>query len=377
VLYQLGEVRGGLDNLREAETLAGTLKDDRRRGRVAAYMTNMHVRLGQLADARASGTRALTIARELEDLDLRVLSTTFLGQVHHYYGEYEQQVDLITQNVADLPADWVYKNFGIGVPVSLFDRAQLVMSLAHLGRFSEAAEYEAEGLRLAEPTDHPYTVGQPHMAATVFRILKGDWVQARSLADRAAVALRTRNVAVLLSTCIACSVWVRVQLGETTDVLDLLREAEHLLEDTRARHAITGSRGSIHGWDYHLLGRAWLQLDRPDDAQRLCDRAIESSPPGYAPYPLHLLGDIVTHPDRFDPEGGEAHYRNALALAKARGMRPLIAHCHLGLGKLFQRTGKRSGAEQHLAAAAAMYRDMGMSFYLEEAHAALGRRHEQ
>jgi hypothetical protein len=47
-----------------------------------------------------------------------------------------------------------------------------------------------------------------------------------------------------------------------------------------------------------------------------------------------LLGDIATHPDRFDAESGAAHYREALLLAQRQGTRPLVAHCHLGLGKL-------------------------------------------
>jgi hypothetical protein len=42
-----------------------------------------------------------------------------------------------------------------------------------------------------------------------------------------------------------------------------------------------------------------------------------------------------------DAESDEAHYRKALALAERPGMQPLVAHCHLGLGRLYQRTGKR------------------------------------
>ena len=89
------------------------------------------------------------------------------------------------------------------------------------------------------------------------------------------------------------------------------------------------------------------------------------------PYGLHLLGDIATHPDRFDAERGEAHYRAALALAEPRGMRPLVAHCHLGLGTLYARMGKREQAAEQLGTAAAMYRDMGMRFWLEQAQAEL------
>jgi Tetratricopeptide repeat len=101
----------------------------------------------------------------------------------------------------------------------------------------------------------------------------------------------------------------------------------------------------------------------------LGERAAEVSPhhPGYAAYALHLLGDIATHPDRFDPEHGETHYRKALALAEARGRRPLVAHCHLGLGKLYRRTGRQQEAHKHLTTATTMYRDMDMRFWLEQA----------
>jgi hypothetical protein len=121
----------------------------------------------------------------------------------------------------------------------------------------------------------------------------------------------------------------------------------------------------------HSLGRACLLLGRLDEARRLGDRVVESSArqPGFAAHALHLLGDIATHPDRFDAGRGEAHYLQALALAEPRGMRPLVAHCHLGLGKLSRRTGKREQAHERLTTATTMYREMGMSFWLEQAEA--------
>jgi hypothetical protein len=39
-------------------------------------------------------------------------------------------------------------------------------------------------------------------------------------------------------------------------------------------------------------------------------------------------------------------------------MRPLIAHCHLGLGKLYRRTAKREQTHEHVATATTMYREM-------------------
>ena len=68
---------------------------------------------------------------------------------------------------------------------------------------------------------------------------------------------------------------------------------------------------------------------------------------------------ITTHPDRFDAESGAAT-TGRLGLAQRHGMRPLVAHCHLGLGKLYRRTGKPEHARENLTAATTMYREMDM-----------------
>ena len=154
---QLGEVRRMLERLREAEALAERLNDDRRRGRVCSFMVSTLSLLGELDEALTSGTRALEIAEVLGDPELRILATSFLAHTHYYRGAYERVVELATDNLAVLPADRVYEPFGNAV-TSLQDRHWLVMSFAQLGRFAEAAEYEAEVIRLAEPTHQANTV---------------------------------------------------------------------------------------------------------------------------------------------------------------------------------------------------------------------------
>ena len=73
----------------------------------------------------------------------------------------------------------------------------------------------------------------------------------------------------------------------------------------------------------------------------------------------------MSPPCRDSPKQAEGHYRDALALAEELGMRPLVAHCHLGLGKLYRRTGAREQVQEHVAMATTMYRDMGMTYWLE------------
>jgi len=368
VMQQLAEGGRMLERLREAEALAERLNDDRRRGLVCAVIMNAHSQLGELDEALVTGARALEIAGRLEDLRLRILTTSFLENVHYNRGEYGRVVELVTDNLAVLPADCVYEHFGIAAPPSVWDRSWLISSLAQLGRFAEAAECEAEAIRLAEPTNHAFTVGVVHRAAGIFHLLQGDWAKARLRFERGIAVLQAANVVLLLGPTVASSAWALAQLGEASEALNRLRAGEQLLE----RQVATGIVGH-HGWAYHSLGRADLLLGRLDEARRLGDRAIESSPsqPGFAAHALHLLGDIAAHPDRFDPERGESHYRKALALAQPRGMRPLLARCHLGLGTLYRRTGKREQAHEHLTLATAMYREMDMSFWLEQAEADL------
>jgi hypothetical protein len=70
-----------------------------------------------------------------------------------------------------------------------------------------------------------------------------------------------------------------------------------------------------------------------------------------------------------------------MALAVELGMRLLVAHCHLGLGKLYRRTGQRPEARDHLTIAATMFREMGMGLWLQrmetELGGTLGRKRQQ
>jgi tetratricopeptide (TPR) repeat protein len=122
-------------------------------------------------------------------------------------------------------------------------------------------------------------------------------------------------------------------------------------------------------------GQGYLLAGRVEDAISLAEKALkltrERKEGGHEASALRFLGEI--HARRDPPEAGLAgdHYRQALALATEGGMRPLAAHCHLGLGKLYQRTGKREDAQRHLTTATTMYREMDMGFYLAQAEAAL------
>ena len=365
VLVQLGELRSALSLLREAEDIGERLKDDRRRAQVSAFLTNIHARLDEPAAAIDAGSRALSIAGRLGDSRLGILATTYLAQAHYCRGEYERVIELATRNLAALPPEWVHEFLGGSQPPSVNDRFRLLVSLAHLGRFSEAAGHAARTIALAEATDHAYTIGVAYYAVGTLHLVKGEWDCARAVIDRQIAVLRAGNAVGELPTALAHSARALAYLGDASAALETCQEAERLLDD----RAAMGRAGA--GWIYYSLGRAHFVLGRLDEARRLACRAVDSASgrTDFLPDALQLLGDVVTHPDELDTKRGSTCYTDALALATERGMRPLVAHCHLGLGRLHRETGDGARAGEHLATATALYREMDMRFWLEKAEA--------
>jgi len=360
VLRQLGEVPQMLDHLRQAEALAERLKDDRRRGRVCAIMTTVLSTLDELDEALLTGTRAVEIAERAADLRLGVITKSCLEEAYYYRGEYQRVVEIGVENLAALPAEWAHEYLGLAVPPSVFGRAWLVMSLAELGRFAEAAKYEAEAIQLAEPTQHAHTIGWAYLAASILHLFKGDWGKARALVEN---WIGSRTVAaMLLPWAVASSAWALAQIGDVEGALSRVEEAERLL-DKQAASGIVGHRS----WAYVAVSRACLLLGRLDKARHLGDCSVASSQrqPGFRAHALHLLGDLAAHRDQFEAES-VAHYHQALALAQSHGMRPLLAHCYLGLSRIYRRTGKPEQARENLATAMKMYREMDMDFWLEQ-----------
>jgi tetratricopeptide (TPR) repeat protein len=123
------------------------------------------------------------------------------------------------------------------------------------------------------------------------------------------------------------------------------------------------------------LSEAYLLAGREADARGAAQRALglarQHKERGHEAYTLRLLGEIAAREHSLDIGKAENHYRQALALAEALGMRPLVAHCHVGLGKLYRRSGNQQQAKAHLTDGVAMMREMEMGLWLEQAEAEL------
>jgi tetratricopeptide (TPR) repeat protein len=131
----------------------------------------------------------------------------------------------------------------------------------------------------------------------------------------------------------------------------------------------------MHAFYRLPLGEAQVLAGRLEEVHSLAERelafACEHQRRGDQTHALCLLGNIAAQ--RKPPESGQAEefYHQALTLAEELGMRPLVAHCHRGLGTLYVKTGQREQARAALSTAVELYRAMEMSFWLPEAKATL------
>jgi tetratricopeptide (TPR) repeat protein len=125
------------------------------------------------------------------------------------------------------------------------------------------------------------------------------------------------------------------------------------------------------------LGEAQLLAGCLEEAQALAERALalarEHQERGNEAYALRLLGDSAAWCEPLEVEAAETHYQQALALAEDLGIRPLMAHCHHGLGRLYCQTGCGDQACAALTAAIDLYRAMDLTFWLPQAEAALAQ----
>jgi tetratricopeptide (TPR) repeat protein len=170
--------------------------------------------------------------------------------------------------------------------------------------------------------------------------------------------------------------WVAAALGAAYTLAGRITDAVLLL--TQAMEQTIATETVVYQALCRLsLGEAQLVAGRLEEAQALAERALalahEHQECGNQAYALRLLGEIAARRDPPERDQAEAHYHQALALAEELGMRPLAAHCHFGLGKLYVKIGHRAEARTALSAAIELYRAMEMTFWLPQAEAALAQ----
>jgi class 3 adenylate cyclase/tetratricopeptide (TPR) repeat protein len=368
-LLPLGEYDRIFDTLHEAETLANALDDPRRLGRVHTRMTHYFWTTKHLDQALVSGQRALALITPLDDFGLYTQANFCLAEVYYSLGNYPQAIAALRWNVEAITGDRIHERFDGPAVVSVVSRRWLAASLAEVGAFTEGLARGEEAIRIAEAAEHPYSLVNAYLGLSYLAVRQGDLPQAVPLLTRAMELCRIWDLAQLVATCAVPLGYALALCGQSAEGLTLLQQT---VEQGSLQHLI--GRNALRAIE---VSETYLGAGRLEEATVLArqafDLACAQQGRGEQAWALRLLGTIALHGDLPEVEPAEASFRQALALAEELGMRPLQAHCHLGLGTLYATTSQRQQACAELSAAIALYRAMDMTFWLPQAEAALAR----
>jgi class 3 adenylate cyclase/tetratricopeptide (TPR) repeat protein len=362
-----------LTYLREAETLVAALDNPRRLGQVSGLLSNYFIYMGAYDQAIATAQRALALATASGEVVLHALANQYLGRAYQAQGDYYRAIDCFGQTVASIEGARHHERFGQVFLPAVFSRASLAACHAELDTFTEGRTLGEEGLRIAEEVNPPASLMTASWGLGRLSLRQGNLSVALSLLERAVGICRDADLPSYFPM-------VAPALGEAYNLAGRVADAISLL--TQAMGQTTAmDREDFQGRCRLSLGEAQVLAGRLEEAHALAEQALTLTRAhqerGHQAYALRLLGDIAAHRDPPNADQAEPHYRQALALAGELSMRPLQAHCHLGLGTLYAATGHWEQARAELSTAMEIYRTMEMMFWLPQAEAALAQVEER
>ncbi len=368
-LAALGRHQQALGHIREAAELAEALGDQRRLGLAAVHMSTCFWQAGHHDLAVEAGQRAHTIATVLGDFGLEVVANHVLGRSYYALGALGLAQDFVQRNAVALQGDLGTERFGLPAVVSVVSRVWLAHCLADRGEYVLAMAHAQEAVRLAEAADHPFSLITAYEATGYVHLSEGSPAQAIPMLERGLELCQVWQIPHLFPRIVAALGYGYAMAGRVPEGVHLLDQAVE--QAISAEYVVLQSRWA--GW----MSEACLLGGRRDAAIRLADRALvlarEHKERGTEAWTLRVLGEIAAQTAPPETERAEAHFREALALAEELGMHPLAAHCHLGLGTLYQRVGRHEQGQVELTTAAERYRAMEMPFWLERAETALAQ----
>jgi tetratricopeptide (TPR) repeat protein len=198
-----------------------------------------------------------------------------------------------------------------------------------------------------------FGIGIPYLA-------RGDTARAIPPLERCVALCQATDIRLWLGEIAADLGLAYARAGRINDALPVLAFA--------LKEAATTGLRYTYARQHAVIGEAYLLAGQPNEAARVATVALEAARAqkqfGQEAAALWLWGEIARC--ALDGQRAEADYQHAMGLALEIGLRPLVAHCHSGLGKLYRSAGNSEQAKEHLATATTMYREMDMTYWLAQ-----------
>ncbi len=367
VFFLLGDSPKVAEHLHAAESLVETLGDRYRTVRVLNFLNSYYGLSGDPELAIRFGQRALALISESDGPQLSVMTDYYLGAAYNKLGQYGHAISVLKRAIQRLVGDLRRERFGTAGYPAVTCRSHLIQCLAATGQFREGISYAEEGIQIAEEVDDLSVLVYVNCSLAVFFLFKGDFAKSVEILERSMRICHSANIPVYVP-------YVASRLGAAYANSGRISEAIPLLEQGVENSAAAG-RLAFLSLSTAWLSEGYLLCGRLEEASSIAHRAFDLSKQhkerGHEAWIVKLFGDIALHRDPPKIEQAEDQYRRAFALSREIGMKPLQAHCHLGLGYVFRARGSLDEARAEIFAAARLYDSMEMEFWMGRADAAL------
>jgi len=367
-LYVLGEMDTLGSHLSDAKKMAEILKDPLLTISVTSWLAAHLHALGQAGEAQRVSEANLAFIENMPELDpvRRFEAMNMVGYARIAAGSYVHADVPLRSAIELLASGRMLTTPGRAMQVSV-NRGWLALLYADVGNFDEALRQAQLAVQLSREVDVGFARVQAAWGLLCVRATRGELREA--IEDSAWALDFSREQGLVLLPHVLQAVGYAMSLsGQIDRGVVLLEEGIHVRDTQRF--------GMFRSLNLAQLGHAYLLAGDPSKARRAAEEALASARErgerAHEAHAVRVLAEIAASSAPRIPGSVEDLYHQGLVLAGELGMRPLVAHCHLGLAKLYRRTGKRQEAQEHLTIATTMYREMDMRFWLEQAEAELG-----
>ncbi len=362
-LMRCGDPVRSMAILGEARVIAEALDDAYRLGWTASHLSTHHLIAGDTDGALAHGQRAQALANVCDDDTLQVDVRLHLGQAYHARGDYAAAMAALAPNI-DFVHQVLSRNpANLATIPGLHALPWMILCAAETGDFASGERYIEDALGIISMGEHPYEQVVVYGSAGWLRLRRGDVTAAMPMLEQAMEHCRAAGIVQMLPIVASFLGAAYLQSGRRSEAIALL---ENAVAQATAMRVMFYHALSVVG-----LGQAYRLDGRLSDAKTQAEHAISLSQTqkddGNAAWAYHLLGETLAQDTETGIEPAETAFQQALSRAEARGMRPLQAHCHLGLGILYSdrdHAEQSSRAQAELATATTLYRTLDMPSWL-------------
>jgi tetratricopeptide (TPR) repeat protein len=355
----LPDFRRGEECLVEALALAAELKDERRVAFVASSLANHDVQVRNFQRGRQLAEEALEAGERLEEPVTAARAALALGLIRYNSGDLEGAFDAFARGIK-AAGDDPLTTFSVGVGLChVHLRGWQAVLLGERGRFEDALGLANDALDRADSVHNIFSMAFARWALARVLLMRGDFEGAVARLESGFQYVETYEIGLVRRLYVVWLTMAYALAGQSSSALPLASQAPPLWSISHLARA-----------------RALLAAGRPTEANAAAQEGLAAArqigEETQETAALMLLSEIHLASGA-TAETALSHVETALGIARRLGLSAYEVHCHRLLGELLADAGRHGQARQHLVAALALYRDLGIARWTATTEAALRR----